>query len=288
MDQHRIAAGGISAIINAEGAELCSIRNAAGHEFLWQALPAWPRHAPVLFPIVGELAGDRLRHRGQSYPMARHGFARTSRFAWVERGPAACRLVLTDSTETRAHYPFAFRFEVAYAVADDTMAVTFAVENPSDEPLPASIGAHPAFRWPLGDGIAKDAHTITFAEPEPAPIRRLAANLLAPALFASPVEGRVLRLREALFASDAIIFDRLASRSLRFTAPGAPGIEVSWEGFEQLGLWMKPGAAFLCIEPWRGYASPAGFEGEFADKPGIALIPPGGRIAAVHRIKLLG
>ena len=51
-------------------------KNVQGLELLWQAGPVWPRHAPILFPIVGRLKNDELRHRGKLYPMTRHGFAR--------------------------------------------------------------------------------------------------------------------------------------------------------------------------------------------------------------------
>jgi galactose mutarotase-like enzyme len=287
MDQHEFAAEGLAARVSAEGAELQSLRNPAGHEFLWQAGPAWPRHAPNLFPIVGRLAGDTLRHRGQSYRLTQHGFARDRRFTWVERSPTSCRLALTDDAETLAKYPFPFRFEVAYVAAADTLEITFTVENTGTETLPASMGAHPAFRWPLADGISKTAHTLEFSHDEPAPIRRLSGGLLLPDVRPSPTQGRVLPLDESLFAEDALILDHPASRSVRFMAPGAPGLEVSWEGFSELGIWMKPGAAFLCIEPWCGYASPAEFDGEFAEKPGLLLIPPGERRSATHRMRLL-
>jgi galactose mutarotase-like enzyme len=75
------------------------------------------------------------------------------------------------------------------------------------------------------------------------------------------------------------------SRSVRYSAPGAPVLEVSWNGFQQLGLWSK--GAFLCIEPWRGYASPQGFDGEFRDKPGVFLVGPGATVSARYSVKLL-
>jgi hypothetical protein len=84
---------------------MCSLASDAGTEFVWQAEPAWPRHAPLLFPIVGRLANDELRHRGRTYRMTQHGFARDSRFAWAERGESRCVLVLEDSETTRALYP---------------------------------------------------------------------------------------------------------------------------------------------------------------------------------------
>ena len=79
-----------------------------------------------------------------------------------------------------------------------------------------------------------------------------------------------------LFDEDAIILDKLASTSVRFAADKGPALEMSWDGFRQLGIWSKPGGApFLCIEPWYGFASPVDFDGEFSDKPGLMHIPPG-------------
>jgi galactose mutarotase-like enzyme len=62
---------------------------------------------------------------------------------------------------------------------------------------------------------------------------------------------------------------------------------MSWEGFRELGIWSKPGGApFLCIEPWRGFASPADFDGEFADKPGLIHIPPAQQQVLRYRIRV--
>ena len=275
MDRHDIGNGRISAAVKADGAELCSLRGPDGAEVLWQAGPVWPRHAPVLFPIVGRLKDDTLRHAGRAYRMTQHGFARDRTFAWVERTPTLARLMLSDDAATREHYPFAFRLELAYELRGDSLTQTFTVANPGSEPLPASFGAHPAFAWPLRPGLAKDAHAITFERDETAPIRQVAGGLLQPEPVANPVDGRTLRLREALFAADALIFDPPASRWVRYAAPGGPAITVAWDGMRELGIWSKP-ADFVCIEPWRGIASPADFDGEFADKPGLVIIPPGG------------
>ena len=284
MDRHTLSNGRITATIKADGAELCSLQNAAGQELLWQAGPAWPRHAPILFPIVGRLKGDVLHHHGIAYPMTQHGFARDARFDWLERDAESCTLQLQDSAESLAHYPFSFQLIVSYAVHDDHLAVVYEIANTGDEMMPASIGAHPAFAWPLPGADDKASHTIVFSDAEPAPVRRLDGGLLRPQAEPSPVEGGALALSEALFADDAIVIDQLASTSLRYMAPGAPIIDFSWEGFHQLGLWSKPGAAFLCIEPWLGYASPADFDGEFSRKPGVVHIAAGETRRFVQRI----
>lgn len=278
--------GTLSAEVKADGAELCSLRDASGAEVLWQAGPIWPRHAPVLFPIVGRLKDDTLRHEGRAHRLTQHGFARDKRFAWLNRSATACRLVLHEDAETRAAYPFAFRLEIAYALDDDAIEQRFTVTNPGRGVLPASLGAHPAFAWPLADGVEKTAHALEFAEPEPAPIRRLADGLLQAQSEPTPIAGRTLALEPALFAADAVILPDPASRSVRYTAPDAPAIEVAWQGFRQLGLWSRAQGDFLCIEPWHGTASPADFDGEFRDKPGLMLIPPGEHRTLSIRIRL--
>jgi galactose mutarotase-like enzyme len=286
MDRHVMSNGTLSATVKADGAELCSLRNASDQEMLWQAAPVWPRHAPVLFPIVGRLKDDTLRHQGRCYRLTQHGFARDRRFAWLNRGATTCRLVLHEDAGTRAVYPFAFRLEIAFTLDDDALEQSFTVSNPGRELLPASLGAHPAFAWPLAEGVRKEAHVLEFSEPEPAAVRRLSDGLLLPEPAATPINDKTLKLAPALFEADAIILPSPASHSVRYTAPGAPVVEVSWEGFRALGMWSRAGGDFVCIEPWHGTASPVDFDGEFLDKPGLMLIPPSERRSLSMRIRL--
>ncbi len=283
-DEHTFSTAGIAACVRADGAELCSLRDQAGTDYLWSGAAIWPRHAPVLFPIVGRLRDDTLVHQGRGYRLTQHGFARDRRFSWLERSPAGCLLVLHDDVQTRTMYPFPFRLEIRYSVADQTLSITFRVTNTGDAVLPASIGAHPAFRWPLQPGLAKEAYTLTFDKQETAPIRGVADGLLTEPDRPSPVIDRRLALAEGLFKDDALIFEQPASQSVRFAAADGPAITIAWEGFTQLGLWSRAGGDFLCIEPWSGMASPSAFAGEFMLKPGLMLIPPGESRTAAYRI----
>ncbi|WGR91071.1 aldose 1-epimerase family protein [Bradyrhizobium sp. ISRA443] len=286
-DSHTLHGDRIAATILAQGAELSSLKGADGAELLWQAGSQWPRHAPVLFPIVGRLKNDALRHDGKTYPMTQHGFARDRRFAWLEQGARSCKLALTDDADTRARYPFAFRLEVTYRIDGADLEVTFDVINTGEVMLPASLGGHPAFNWPLLPELPKEAYTLSFEKDEPAPVRGLKDGLMRPQAEPSPIRGRTLALSERLFDDDAMILDQVASTSVRFTAGQGPAIEVSWNGFRELGIWSKVGGApFLCIEPWHGFASPAEFDGEFADKPGLMHIAPGTRRSLSYRIRV--
>jgi galactose mutarotase-like enzyme len=275
-DRVKLGSGDLSVVVKAAGAELTSLKDRAGQEFLWQAEAAWPRHSPLLFPFVGRLRDDTLRVGHEVYPMGQHGFARDSRFELVEQGSAACRFLLVDSAATRAVFPFGFRLEVAYALHGASLTVTTTVTNPGEGTLPFSVGAHPAFRWPLPGAGGKAAHRIEFEQDESGPVWRLDDNGLIDATPQPlPVHGRNLGLREDLFRPSAMILLNPASRRLRYTAQGAPALEVSWQGFSHLGLWMKPGADFLCIEPWAGYADPAQFWGDIWAKPGMEMLGAG-------------
>ena len=183
--------------------------------------------------------------------------------------------------------PFAFRLAVTYAVQSGDLDVTLEITHTSGEMLPASTGGHPAFNWPLRSGMAKENYTLTFSAEEPAPIRRLKDGLLRAKPEPTPIQGKMLALSERLFDDDAVILDRPLSHSVRYAADNGPSLEISWEGFRELGIWSKPGGApFLCIEPWRGFASPSDFDGEFSDKPGVMQIAPGATEALRYRVAI--
>jgi galactose mutarotase-like enzyme len=287
QDAVTIERGRLKARIRAEGAELTSF-TVDGRELIWQADPAyWGWHAPNLFPIVGALADDTLIHQGRSYPLPPHGFLRRTTCSLAETSTEACLWRLADSDATRAAYPFRFLLEIAYRLEPDALAVRMRLENPAGEPLVASIGIHPAFNWPLAPGLAREDHRLIFEKPEPAPIRRLAGRLIGLDARPTPIEGRVLHLHDGLFVEDAIIMDRPASRAVAFGAPGGPAVELASDDFSHLGIWTKPGAPYLCIEPWQGYASPADFTGEFAEKPGTVTLQPGEKRDWNYRIRPL-
>ena len=51
-------------------------------------------------------------------------------------------------------------------------------------------------------------------------------------------------------------------------------VKVSIEGFPYLGIWAKPGAPFVCIEPWFGLSDSTTASGVIAEKKGIILLGP--------------
>ncbi len=273
----KISSALLSADVSALGAELQSLRTNDGRDLLWNGDPAfWTGRAPILFPVIGLLNGGHYHYDGRTYAMPKHGFARGSEFAVTEQSETAVTMQLTASDATRAAYPFDFTLDLTFRLDGAILQISGAIANEGGKPMPASFGFHPALRWPLPFGAERNAHRIVFDKDEPEAVRRIGPDgLLLPQSEPSPVAGRELALHDDLFSADALIFDAVRSRSVNYGAPQRPQLRLTFSDFPMLGVWTKPGAGFICIEPWQGLPDPAGFTGDIRDKPGIMLIAPG-------------
>jgi galactose mutarotase-like enzyme len=268
----------LAASISPLGAELQSLKDAHGRELMTDANPAyWSGRAPLLFPIIGRLNDDSLRVNGSTYAMQKHGFARKSLFSLVEKSASDALFQLVDNEATRTQYPFAFELDAHFSIEGKALRQAVTVRNTGDSDMPFSFGYHPALAWPLPTGGAREDHVIRFEQDEPASLARVTPyGSIAPDTVPSPVTGDTIRLHDDLFADDALVWRHLNSRRLSYGAPGYPSLDIAFPDTSMLGIWTKPGAAFICVEPWAGIADPEGYAGEFADKPGIVSLPPGG------------
>jgi galactose mutarotase-like enzyme len=177
---------------------------------------------------------------------------------------------------------------VTYEITGSVLINRAVVTNNDERALPVSFGFHPAFRWPLPYGADREAHEIVFEQDESSqPIRRVQDGLLTPVRHPTPVAGNRLTLADGLFVDDALIFLSPASQGIAYGATGSPALAVRFPGMPHLGIWTKPGAGYVCIEPWQGFASPEDFEGEFAERPGVISVPVGGAATFAIEIALL-
>src|SRR5688572_3468666 len=108
---------------------------------------------PLLFPQVSfsHLPGKEhhYRYQGKVYPLPQHGFARRSKWKVIGVSESRVTMELTDSEETRAAYPFAFRTEVTYELREGRLHYRQVVENRGDEEMPFSTGIHPYLPVPI-------------------------------------------------------------------------------------------------------------------------------------------
>ncbi len=284
-----ITSGSLTAQIDPCGAQLSSLRTQDSSELLWNGDPAvWAGRAPLLFPIVGVLVGGVYRLGSKTYALPRHGFARNQTFNLQNSSPSFATFRLQAEASTSAVYPFQFELEVRYEICGVTLSLSAVIRNLGEIDMPASFGYHPGFCWPLPFGQPRAAHFIEFETDEPAAARRIdAAGLLTPVRHATPIANRRLELTDALFQEDVLIFDQLKSRSVSYGSSGGPRLRIGFDDAPYLGVWTKPGARFICIEPWHGITDPEGFAGDFTQKPGVRVLKVGEAFRATMDITLL-
>jgi len=270
----RISNACLSVEVSSLGAEMQALTTSDGRAWQWNGEAAWWNgRAPILFPMVGRAPHNRITINEQSYEMQQHGFARRSEFALAASDDAMCRFELVASDATRAVYPFEFRLALTYALHDRTLTVTAEVENRDTRPMPFGFGFHPAFLWPL-PGAAGLAHTVTLDNGAEPPLTRLKDGLVNPEKLPSPFKAGKITLDPALFEADAMMFPQGAGTGLTYAAEGGPALKFSFDNLPNLAIWQKPGAPFICIEPWHGTAAEFGGSDDLAKRPYSVILPP--------------
>jgi galactose mutarotase-like enzyme len=279
----------LTAEIDPHGAQLSTLRDRAARDLLWDGNPAvWTGRAPLLFPIVGVLVDGSYRCGAQIYRLPRHGFARGKTFSIEDATSSTAVFKLNADEASFQVYPFRFELAIRFELLGPTLSLTTSIRNNGDSDMPASFGYHPGFRWPLPFGQARSSHFIEFESEETAPVRRIdSAGLLTLTRHPTPVSHRRLRLDDALFEDDVLIFDQVKSRSVIYGTDHGPRLRVSFPDAPYLGIWTKPGAHFICIEPWHGITDCQGFSGDFKEKTGVFLVPAGGALATTMAITLM-
>ena len=273
--------------IATHGAELCSIIDRSGREYLWQADPRyWKRHSPILFPIVGSVRDGHFTIDGRQYSMSQHGFARDSDFTPLGSTGDEAWYELTSSDTTLAAYPYKFRLQVGYRLTGETVTVIWRVTNTDDRDIYFQIGAHPAFYYP-DYGSDGERGYLWFDREDSFTYLRIgdgACASLTP--HSQPLDGHLLRLDTHTFDIDTFIIEgsQLTSVAL-LDRERRPHLTMQFDS-PLLGIWSPPrkDAPFVCIEPWYGRCDREGFEGEFRDRDHVNRLAAGQTFEASYKI----
>lgn len=267
------------------GAEMQAVTAADGTQYLWHGDPKyWAGRAPVLFPNCGRMMDDTYYYEGKSYTLPIHGFAKYYDFTVESQSDTEAVFYLRDNAETLKVYPFAFEFRVRYALEGDRIVVGYSIHNPSaDRPLLASVGSHEAYACPEG----LTAYDVVFEKEEPLNSHYVGRGITH-ATYPVSAPGGVLPLKDEYFTIDALVFRNLESKevTVRNRETGR-GVKVNFDGIETLLIWTKPGAPFVCIEPWCGFPCWEDFNGNLEEKEGIRHIAAGDTYNIQHTITLL-
>jgi galactose mutarotase-like enzyme len=276
--------------VDNKGAQLSSFYNkATGTEQLWQAdASVWPWHAPNLFPIVGQLQNNELLVEGQKYNLSRHGFARQSEFILLEKDEVHAAFSLPYSEKTLGVYPYKFDFQVLYTLIDNALRVTYKLINRDKKAIYFSVGGHPAFNVPFNAGESYEDYYLEFETQENLQTHLLSSEgTFTGETHPIPTPKGRLPLTRDLFANDALVFKNMQSRMVTIKSDKHEhSLSVEFPHFNYLGIWAKPGADFVCIEPWLGCADSSGEPKEISKKEAIQKVEVGHVFEAAYFISI--
>jgi len=256
--------------ISKHGAEIKSIKDMDGTEFVLDDEKHWKYSVPHLFPVVGTLQNGELIHEGKHYPMPRHGIARTSEFDVISTTEKMAVFSLRYSDETQKAYPFMFELVVTYKINGKAILVQYHVRNLDDRKISFSLGAHPAFLAPRNQGEVFTDYFLEFETLEDLnliPINQESGLLLRNRIPMAK-NTKIINLEKTLFNGDALIFQGLKSKYLMLkNRKNSKMVRFDFSEFPFLGIWTTLGdSPMICIEPWAGHADYVDFYGEFCDK----------------------
>lgn len=280
----------LTIVISEVGAELQSIKDVNGKEYLWQADPNyWPRHSPILFPIVCSVNNDTYRIEGKEYHLPRHGFARDTEFKLIAQSERKVTFALESSEETKKVYPYDFTLSISYILDDKKIGVIWHVLNTDTQEIHFQIGGHPAFNVP-GMKTGENQYGRIRLDNEESLDGLKSYIDGSHEMTEVPVEAEqgIIEFTDNTWRNDSVKIHKSQVHRAELLGPdGEPEVTVDFRT-PVIAFWspFQKNAPFVCIEPWYGLGDPRGFEGEFKDKPLMNHLQPGASFMSRYDITI--
>ena len=278
----------LSVRVSEKGAELQSIKDVNGKEYLWQADPKyWPRHSPILFPIVCSVNDETYRVDGKEYHLPRHGFARDMDFQLIAQSDRKVTFALESSEETKKVYPYDFTLSISYVLDDNKVGVIWHVQNTDKQEIHFQIGAHPAFNAPgIREGGMLKGRIRVDNEAQLEGLKSYIDGSHDMTEIVVNSDKGIIAYDDEFFANDSVKLHKCQTHQAQLlNEAGEPEVTVCYNT-PVVAFWSpyQKNAPFVCIEPWYGIGDPRGFKGEFKDKPLMNHLLPGASFMSKYDI----
>ena len=274
------------------GAQMRSIKDATGKEYLWQGDEKyWNGSAPNLFPYIARLTEGKYILKGRTYEMPKHGFLRNSVLKLKEKTQTKMVFSLTDSEETYKMYPYHFEIKVKYELFENELKVSYNVANKDKKVMYFGVGGHPGFQVPVEKELSFEDYFIEFAKGTD--MKRVGMSedcFVTGKDEAFPLEeNRRLYLHHNLFDDDAIILKDAPSKVVLASEKGSARIEMETSHLEYLGIWHKPAsdAPYVCIEPWSSLPSKKDVIEDLEKQDNLVSLKPDGYYTGFFKVKIV-
>lgn len=252
------------------GAELTSLKSKkTGFEYIWQGnAEIWYGQSPILFPVIGRLLDDKYRLNGKEYSMQKHGIVRKKPFNLVEKTDSSLTFIQSDDEESLKIYPYHFDLFVTFRFTDNGIEVSHKVVNKNDSVMYYSFGAHPAFNCKIGDYLEFDNPQVSVMNEQIDEESYLLDNQVE--LLKN--EKRIT-LRKDTFDHDALILSGYTDKVISLKSDEHNRVVRFNFDSPVLGIWAKPNAPYVCIEPWWGINDNHDKKSDLSEKRGIMTLP---------------
>ncbi len=252
------------------GAELNSLKSKkTGIEYIWYGDESiWYGQSPILFPIIGRLLNDKYTLNSKEYSMEKHGIVRKKPFKLVESNATSLTFIQTDDEKSIEAYPYLFELKVIFQLTENGLKVTHKITNNNDEKMFYSFGAHPGFNCEIGDYLEFSDDTKLVTE------RIDHESILIEETFPVEMDGNKVTLTPNIFNDDALILSNFKSKNIKIKSNNHNRV-ISFD-FDSpfLGIWAKPNAPYVCLEPWWGVNDNYDKKSDFSQKRGIMSLAP--------------
>ena len=278
--------------IASNGAELTSIKDSSGKEYLWQGDEKyWGRQSPILFPFVGRLKNQEFTYEGKKYHIMQHGFARDMEFVVIEEKENEIWFEIRDNEETLKMYPFHFALRIGYRLSGNKIEVLWEVENTGDKTMYFNIGAHPGFNCPIDGEADKVGYSLEYnSKGNP---KYFGADydtgLRLSELHELKLENGRSTITKEYFDATTYIFEDNQISEVSLVKPNSKKMVTVKFDMPILAIWSKEraDAPFVCLEPWHGRCDRMEFEGDLADRECNIVLEPGKKFNNVYSIEIL-
>lgn len=227
------------------------IDKASGAEFVYPGDDnVWRNKAKNLFPVCGKSRDDYIIAEGKEYPMPMHGLAKTTEFELVEKTDTKMSFLMTSNEETKKHYPYDFKFYIAYELKGKELRQIYTVENTGDKTMYFCVGGHTGFNFPI-EGNISDYVIKTNG--------KLSEILGKDGLITGekvdfPTDNGKIYLDDHTFDEGSRCLEGFIRNEMEiYSEKYGYYMTVSFEGFPNIVLWSQPQKVhYVAFEPWVG------------------------------------
>ena len=193
-----------------------------------------------------EFEGRRVSQRKYGEPVFIHGLLRDEQMHYRNEGSRiTCWLDITPDHPVYEGFPYQCRFSVTHALQDDTLTVSFALENHDSCNIPFGYGIHPFWRL---QGSREEMIVRVPCD------YTLDLENLIPTGGCTPVAGTQLDLRAGRSLQNLYIDNAFWKRNpgdsaeIDYRALGRSLVVTASDNFPHMIVYAPEGQPFVCVE----------------------------------------